>query len=154
MKASCEKFPPFPGLKEWLSFKEVIYSLKTHLAKYPDETGSKLIIIQAMLAEQEKQAAENAREFRKRIIDLLSQETPSPVTEQEIENHLKRETWTEKQAADFLGYNPVYLGQLRRARNGPPFYKVGERRIMYRAKDVREWIAKDEIHPVPRNPKK
>ena len=37
------------------------------------------------------------------------------------------------------------LANLRWSRRGPPFYKVGLRRVLYRAEDVVAWV---ESHPV------
>src|SRR5579863_1438448 len=47
---------------------------------------------------------------------------------------------TEGETADQLRVNPRTLQRLRQVGGGPPFVKIGPRRIVYRRSDLDEWL--------------
>jgi predicted DNA-binding transcriptional regulator AlpA len=53
----------------------------------------------------------------------------------------RREYLTDQQLCDLLHVNPRTSMRWRRDGGGPPFIRVGERRVLYRASDVNSWLA-------------
>lgn len=141
MKPRQEKFSPLPGFEEWLDLKLLVETSSAFVEKYP--APSHKLTHQAMLADLRSLADTLVNEFEKRLAALESQKpAPEPINDDYFEK-----MWTEKETAKVIGYNAVYLSQLRRRRQGPPFYKVGDRRIMYKASDVRDWLAQRKTDP-------
>lgn len=47
---------------------------------------------------------------------------------------------TEEKAAEFLGVSHATLSRWRLQKKGPPHYKIGERRITYKKRDLEAWV--------------
>jgi excisionase family DNA binding protein len=47
---------------------------------------------------------------------------------------------TTGQAAELLGVSASWLEKLRVRGDGPPFYRVSARRVLYRLSDLNDWI--------------
>lgn len=48
---------------------------------------------------------------------------------------------TTKQAAEALNVSCSLLEKLRVSGDGPPYYKIGPRRVLYARKDLDDWIS-------------
>ena len=49
---------------------------------------------------------------------------------------------TTKQAAEYLGVSRSWLEKLRVFGDGPPFYKVSARRVLYQKSELEAWVAR------------
>ena len=49
---------------------------------------------------------------------------------------------TRKEAAELFGLSPKWLANLGSQGRGPKYFKLG-RKVLYRARDIEEWIQKN-----------
>jgi excisionase family DNA binding protein len=50
------------------------------------------------------------------------------------------------QVADYLNISKSWLEKLRVSGFGPPFYKVGPRRVLYKREDLDQWIGECRVN--------
>lgn len=54
--------------------------------------------------------------------------------------HADDDYLTSKEAARFMGLSRSWLEKRRVFGDGPPYYKIGERRVLYRRAEVVAWL--------------
>ena len=61
-------------------------------------------------------------------------------TERDSLKRLSSPYLTVEQAADYLRVSKNYLDKLRVSGLGPPFVRLGRRKVLYRMSDLNEWV--------------
>jgi len=56
---------------------------------------------------------------------------------------------TPREVANYLRMSEMALAQMRFRKTGPPFYRVGDRRVMYRWSEVYDWVQSGLNAPMP-----
>ena len=51
-----------------------------------------------------------------------------------------RPLWTEREAAEYLGYTPRFMQMRRYKGDGPKFVRISQTALRYRPEDIEEWV--------------